>query len=54
MIRKRPMSSEGVGDYTSGELRIRYSFQVFEGGIQQATIDGEMALSLEQIGVKNP
>jgi hypothetical protein len=45
---------EAAAEYTSAELRIRYRFEVFEAGTQRVTLDGEIALSLERVGLKKP
>jgi hypothetical protein len=45
---------EAAWEYTSGQLTLGYSFQVFEGGTPSGTLQGETVLSLEQVKVVRP
>ena len=45
---------EAAWEYTSGQLTLGYSFQVFEGGAPTGTLQGETVLSLEQVKAVKP
>lgn len=40
---------EAVGEYVAGKMTLQYQFQLFQKGIQTATLDGKLDLTLERV-----